>query len=346
MSDTASEQGEEQELDISNSDVVSKYKAAAKIANSALASAVSECQPGAKIVDICTKTDKLIEEATAREFKGKNIEKGIAFPTCLSVNSIVGHFSPQADDSTRLAAGDMVKIDLGVYIDGWISTGAHTVVLPREGNGAAEGSQEGVSGPAADVLAAAQTAFDAALRLIWPGKRISDVAGPLQQVVESFGCQLVEGVLTHEQKRFVLDGNKCVLNRPGPDARVDDHDFLENEVYAVDIVVSTGEGKTRILDDRQTTVFKRAVDEKYQLKLKLLLLQNARQVYKEICNKYPALPFSTRSLDIQGGPARMGLVECVQHSLLVPFPVLHAKSGELVAQIKSTVLLMPNGSDR
>ena len=42
----------------------------------------------------------------------------------------------------------------------------------------------------------------------------------------------------------------------------------------------------------------------------------------------------------------MGLVECVQHGLLVPFPVLHAKSGELVAQIKSTVLLMPNGSDR
>lgn len=65
-------------------------------------------------------------------------------------------------------------------------------------------------------------------------------------MVESFGCQLVEGVLTHEQKRFVLDGNKCVLNRPGPDARVDDHDFLENEVYAVDIVVSTGEGKTRV----------------------------------------------------------------------------------------------------
>ena len=78
----------------------------------------------------------------------------------------------------------------------------------------------------------------------------------------------------------------------------------------------------------------------------LLLLQNARQIYKEICNKYPALPFSTRSLEIQGGPARMGLVECVQHGLLVPFPVLHAKSGELVAQIKSTVLLMPNGSDR
>ena len=56
------------------------------------------------------------------------------------------------------------------------------MVLPREGNGAAEGSQEGVSGQAADVLAAAQTAFDAALRLIRPGKRISDVAGPLQQV--------------------------------------------------------------------------------------------------------------------------------------------------------------------
>ena len=41
-----------------------------------------------------------------------------------------------------------------------------------------------------------------------------------------------------------------------------------------------------------------------------------------------------------------GLVECTNHGLLHAYPVLHEKAGELVAQAKATVLLMPNGSDR
>nr|GEZ24408.1 ERBB-3 binding protein 1 [Tanacetum cinerariifolium] len=44
--------------------------------------------------------------------------------------------------------------------------------------------------------------------------------------------------------------------------------------------------------------------------------------------------------------ARLGLVECVNHELLQPYPVLHEKPGDFVAHIKFTVLLMPNGSDR
>ena len=76
----------------------------------------------------------------------------------------------------------------------------------------------------------------------------------LQKVVEAYGCNLVEGVFSHEMKQFVIDGNKCVLNKPGPAAKVAEDTFEENEVYAVDIVVSTGEGKGRIIDEKETTV--------------------------------------------------------------------------------------------
>lgn len=80
------------------------------------------------------------------------------------------------------------------------------------------------------------------------------MAPVLQKVVEAYGCTLVEGVFTHELKQFVIDGNKCVLNKPMPDAKVAEDTFEENEVYAVDIVVSTGEGKGRIVDEKETTV--------------------------------------------------------------------------------------------
>jgi methionine aminopeptidase len=97
-----------------------------------------------------------------------------------------------------------------------------------------------ITGRAADELACANSSFEAALRLIRPGKRISGVSGPLNAIAEAYGCTMVEGVMTHNMKKFVIDGNKCVLNKPTADSKVEDGEFEENEVYAIDIVVSTG----------------------------------------------------------------------------------------------------------
>jgi methionine aminopeptidase len=73
---------------------------------------VAECKPGVKVVDLCDKGDALIRDQTALMFKNskKKIEKGIAFPTCVSVNNTVCHFSPLAGDETILATNDIVKM--------------------------------------------------------------------------------------------------------------------------------------------------------------------------------------------------------------------------------------------
>jgi hypothetical protein len=55
----------------------------------------------------------------------------------------------------------------------------------------------------------------------------------------------MEGVLSHQLKQSVIDGNKVVLSVSNADTKVDDAEFEENEVYAIDIVTSTGEGKVR-----------------------------------------------------------------------------------------------------
>lgn len=70
-----------------------------------------------------------------------------------------------------------------------------------------------------------------------------DVTEAIQKVAAAYDCKIVEGVLSHQMKQFVIDGNKVVLNVSGPDMRVDDAEFEENDVYAIDIVTSTGEGK-------------------------------------------------------------------------------------------------------
>uniref|UniRef100_A0A7S3RAT8 Peptidase M24 domain-containing protein n=1 Tax=Dunaliella tertiolecta TaxID=3047 RepID=A0A7S3RAT8_DUNTE len=327
--------------DLSNSDVVTKYKAAAEICNKAIAKVLAACQEGAKVVDLCQLGDNTITEEVKGIFAKKKLEKGVAFPTCVSVNHVVGHYSPPIEDTTTLNANDVVKIDIGVHIDGFTSVQAQTLVV--------QPAQEPVKGRAADAIQAARTAFDAALRLMRPGHKISEVAKHLNKIAEVYGCQLVEGVMSHEMKQFVIDGNKCVLNRPSPEQKVEDGEFEENEVYAIDIVVSTGEGKTKVLDEKQTTVFKRALDTAYSLKLKA-----ARAVFSIINRDFPAMPFTTRALvaiassdkePLGHAQLSLGIKDCVSHGLLHAYPVLYEKTGEIVTQIKGTVLLMPNGSD-
>ncbi|XP_057953660.1 ERBB-3 BINDING PROTEIN 1-like isoform X2 [Malania oleifera] len=325
------EEKEEKELDLTSPEVVTKYKSAAEIVNKALQLVLSECKPKAKIVDLCEKGDAFIREQTGNMYKNakKKIERGIAFPTCISVNNTVCHFSPHSSDETVLEESDMLKIDMGCHIDGFIAVVAHTHVL-----------QEGpVTGRAADVIAAANTAAEVALRLVRPGRKNKDVTDAIQKVAAAYDCKIVEGVLSHQLKQFVIDGNKVVLSVSCPETRVDDAEFEENEVYAIDIVASTGDGKPKLLDERKTTIYKRAVDRNYHLKMKA-----SRFIFSEINQKFPIMPFTARALEEKR--ARLGLVECVNHDLLQPYPVLHEKPGDFVAHIKFTVLLMPNGSDR
>ena len=68
------------------------------------------------------------------------------------------------------------------------------------------------------------------------------------------------------------------------------------------------------------------------------------QVFSEINKNYPTMPFSTRVLDARN--CRLGMVECLNHGLLHPYPVMHERAGAVIVQLKSTVLLMPNGSDK
>ncbi len=70
-------------------------------------------QPGASIQDLCDLGDKLIDDLCKpiRKKKLKDNEKGIAFPTCISINNCVGNFSPLSDDTVvKIKGGDVIKM--------------------------------------------------------------------------------------------------------------------------------------------------------------------------------------------------------------------------------------------
>ncbi|KAK9173550.1 hypothetical protein CmeUKMEL1_12010 [Cryptosporidium meleagridis] len=318
---------------ISSSEVVTKYYTAAEIVNSTLQYVITLCLDGADISEICRKSDSMIEEKSSSVYNkkegGRKLDKGIAFPTCISVNEICGNFSPLPAESLKLKNGDLVKIDLGAHIDGFISICSHSIVI----------GVERISGKQADVLKAAHTALEVAIRTVKPGNTNTYVTSMLNKTVKEFNCNMVQGVLSHQLKRHVIDGNRVIISKETLDEKVDEFTFEENEVYGLDILVSSGEGVPRDSDYR-STVFKRAIETNYNLKSPI-----PRQFLSEVNKRFPTLPFSLNMISDEK-VARLGVSECIRHNLLYSYPVLTERQGEYVASFKCTLLLLPNGSKR
>ncbi|EDO35730.1 predicted protein [Nematostella vectensis] len=335
MADKGNESGEEEEPTIAEDVVVTKYKMAGDMANRILLKLIEAANAGTTARTLCEKGDALILEETDKVYKKeKELKKGIAFPTCISVNNCVCHFSPLlSEPDITLNDGDLVKIDFGVHIDGFIAVIGHTIVVGCS-------KENKVTGRKADVLLAAYLASEVAQRMVKPGAENSTVTELVQKVAESFKCKPIEGMLSHQLKRNVIDGEKAIIQNPNEQQRKDHSkcEFAVHEVYGVDVLVSTGDGKTKEKDTR-TTVYKRTGNI-YNLKMKA-----SRVFFSDVCNKFTMMPFTLRALEDEK-KAKMGIVECAKHELMEPFNVLWEKEGEFVAQFKFTMLLMPNGNIR
>ena len=67
---------------LNNPDTLTKYKSAAQISHKVLEAVSALCVAGEKIVTICEKGDKLLEEEIAKVYRGKNVTKGMEFRIC------------------------------------------------------------------------------------------------------------------------------------------------------------------------------------------------------------------------------------------------------------------------
>jgi len=312
--------------------VVTKYKMAAEIVNKVLKEICDGCKPGTSVREMCMLGDSRLVEETSKAFKkDKKLVKGIAFPTCISVNNCICHFSPlTTEPDVTIADGDMVKIDLGAHIDGFIAVVAHTLVVGASG-------EAPVTGKKADAMLAAHLASEAALRLVKPGNETYEVTETVSKIGEAFDCKPVEGMLSHQLEQNRIDGEKTIIQNPSEAQRKEHekYEFALHEVYAVDVLISSGEGQGRE-KDAKITIYKKTEDT-YMLKMK-----TSREFFSKVSKQFGTMPFNLRSMDDEK-KARMGVHECVSHKLIDPFQVLFDKEGAYVAQYKFTVLLMPNG---
>ncbi|CAO3598065.1 unnamed protein product [Absidia cylindrospora] len=320
----------ESDNNLSSAAVIGKYKHAADVVNSILPEVISKVSPGVSVCDLCQYGDDLIEAMALKEYK--NAERGIAFPTCVSVNNLIQHVSPLLDNDYLLKAGDVVKIEMGAHIDGYLATAAHTTVVSLD-------VSQPITGPAADVVCATYYASEAAIRMMKPGVKASEITRMISEIAAYFRCKPVENTYSSTIKRFVIRGGNDIENGFPQDMIVHDlekYDFeiQANQGYQVSVILTTGDGKTKG-SEYKPFVYQRDVNKSYLLKMKA-----ARAAFNEINEKHTVFPFATRAMS--NSQTRLGLTSLLYHELVTSLPVLRStQNTDKVAHFKSTVLVTP-----
>lgn len=145
----------------------------------------------------------------------------------------------------------------------------------------------------------------------------------------------------HETMQQRLQGNKdespTGQEDKAKDALLGEKCEVEvNDVWAIDVLASTGEGKVMATEDK-TSLFRRDPASSYQLKMKA-----SRETLSKVTSEHGFMTFSLRSFENETR-TRLGLKENVSHEVIQQHPVMQEKHGEIVAQFKYTVLVLPTG---
>jgi len=353
MSDSGSEAGDDICNDLSDQTIVEKYMKAAEICNFALKQALERAVPGADAGTICKEADTYMQDECQKLYKnGKKVEgkeerepikRGVAMPTCVCINEVIGHYAPMPGEGVELHSkikdGDLVSVDLGCHLDGYIAQAAHTIMV----------TDDPVNDRRADVIHAGWKCAEAAVRAIKPGVEGAEVTKMFGLSCEDYECKAVVGAQSRQMKQHIIDANRAILMENVFTDALEFHaeevfTFKENMVFAVDVMVSTGEGKPIYLDNKkecETTILKRDVEEQYALKT-----THARHFLAHVNKEYPVLPFNIRGMredDEHKNCVAVGVSESVRNGLCEAWEPTRDKHGTFVAQFKFTICLFPHG---
>jgi len=259
--------------------------------------------------------------------ESKILELGgaMAFPVNLSLNNIAAHYtSPLRDDGLTIEENDLVKIDIGVHIDGYIVDTAFSVNFNQDKS-------------LENIIQATEVAVDAAKMMAKPNVNTREIGKKIESIIKGFKYNPIKELGGHQTERWIVHGKKAL-----PELGNQKGDKMEEgDVFAVEIFASTGEGSVHLTNNSYIYEL-----NPYSGRVPLRR-KTSKQILGHINKNYKTLPFAERWLakEFRMGVA-FGLQELVQQNKLKAHYVLAENKGTFVAQSEETILITEDGFEQ
>jgi len=291
------------------SEALSRYLEAGKMAAQLKDEAAKIVAVGVPLLEVCERLER-----RAIELGGSP-----AFPVNIGVNEVTAHYTSPAEDPLTIPENSVVKVDLGVHLDGYIADTAVTFTFNPEYQ---------------DLALSAEEALQSATEAIKPGVKVSEIGTIIERSITRLGYRPIRNLMGHRIERYSLHTGKSIPNVSGIEGGM----IEEGEVYAVEPFSTLRHAAGVVRDSAETYIFRYNRDRRLRSSEAAALLDYVKQEHR-------FLPFASRWLRSKPlvSSFDQAFRELVKERCIVPYRVLVEASGRPVSQAEHTVIVEKDG---
>jgi len=293
-------------------DVYEKYKLAGRIAADARDYGADLIKPGISFLEIANIVEsKILDEGA-----------GLSFPVNISRNEIAAHYSPRHDDKSVFKKGDVIKLDVGSHLDGYIADTAVTVEVETH--------------EYSDMIKASSDALDKAISLMKADVYLSEIGKAIEEIIKSYGYKPIDNLTGHSLEQYQLHSGMSVpnvsnmLNKVKP--RVGD--VLAIEPFATDGGghVISGNGSSIYMCERS-------------FRSRVIRDNRSKILFNKMKNEFKTLPFAERWSEKLFPNSNFVLKRLSYLGLVRQYPQLVEMNGGIITQKEHTVIVTEDGCE-
>ncbi|MFQ5907224.1 MAG: type II methionyl aminopeptidase [Thermoplasmata archaeon] len=294
-------------------EALGKIRRAGRIGRRALESGLGLIREGASLLEVAEKTEGSILDAGALP----------GFPVNISRNEQAAHFTPRHNDGDlTFARGDLVKLDVGVHVDGYLADNARTKEV---------GTRNWT-----ELIRAVDEAVAAAAEVLRPGTPMRLVGATIERTIQARGFRPVENLSGHKVEPYLLHGPKSVPNVEISRGQRAQQKAEAGEAYAIEPFATTGAG--RVTGGKNSNIYRIARKNRSGV-------PEADALLHKIYADFRTLPFSERWAHHIDPKAPIQLRRLLRKGLISGYPILVEAGKGMVSQSENTVVVSEAGTE-
>jgi methionyl aminopeptidase len=280
---------------------------AGKIASEVRNEALSLIEPRRKVLEICEFVRRLIKEKGGKQ----------AFPCNLDINEIAAHYTSPHMDRTMIPDDALVKLDIGVHINGYIADTAVTVNLDPAHRPQVE---------------AANAALEAAISMVRDGVYAGDIGAAIERAIKGRGFKPISNLTGHRMSRFIVHSGQSIPNV----AQNGTHQLHAGDVYAIEPFSVPHSASGLVQDGPPSNIYRFVKKRKVKGDV-------SKRMMKYIQSEYKSLPFASRWVIEKFPRGSDTFRELVQSKSISSYPQLIERTRMPVAQAEHTIIVTEDG---
>jgi len=242
-----------------------------------------------------------------------------AFPVNVSLNEIAAHYTAEPNDQIKVKDTDVLKIDIGVHIDGYIADTAVTVSYnPKYEH----------------LVNIVELTLSEAIKVAKFNTKSSEIGKTIENTIINNGLKPIQNLSGHSLDQYIVHAGKSI---PNIKTLGSSFSLVNNQPYAIEPFVTTKDGLGIVYEGKIKNIFS-------LISRKPTKDKDSDNFIISLWNRFKTLPFALRWLvkDYDESDLRRTIEHLIKRKNIRTYPILVEGNNKIVSQAEHTIFIKDN----